>query len=83
MDGSILHYYDPMYDYQLEKSDIPIIFSGDREAVTAYLSDPCIKIEARISTKIYFLSLIVKNIPSLQIDIFLLCFKIEGAYNDE
>jgi len=36
IEALLRYYYDPMYDYQLEKSDIPIVFSGDREAVTAY-----------------------------------------------
>jgi len=30
-------YYDPMYDYQIEKSDIPIVFRGDEEAVIEYI----------------------------------------------
>jgi tRNA 2-selenouridine synthase len=31
-------YYDPMYDYQIEKSPIPIIFRGDANEVKAYLA---------------------------------------------
>ncbi len=30
-------YYDPMYDYQIEKSDTPVIFRGDKEAVLEYI----------------------------------------------
>jgi tRNA 2-selenouridine synthase len=30
-------YYDPMYDYQIEKSDIPVVFRGDKESVLAYI----------------------------------------------
>ena len=30
-------YYDPMYDYQIEKSAIPIIFRGNEEAVLEYI----------------------------------------------
>lgn len=30
-------YYDPMYDYQLEKSPIPVIFRGDSEEVLSFL----------------------------------------------
>ncbi len=30
-------YYDPMYDYQLEKKDRRVIFRGDRTAVRAFL----------------------------------------------
>lgn len=32
-------YYDPMYDYQLEKRRERILFRGDREAVRAYLHE--------------------------------------------
>ena len=31
-------YYDPMYDYQIEKSTIPILFRGDEKEVLAYLA---------------------------------------------
>lgn len=35
---SLLHeYYDPMYDYQLEKKKQKIVFRGDRDAVRGYL----------------------------------------------
>jgi len=30
-------YYDPMYDYQIEKGDIPIAFEGNYDEVLAYL----------------------------------------------
>ncbi len=30
-------YYDPMYDYQIEKSEIPIVFDGNAEEILAYL----------------------------------------------
>ncbi len=30
-------YYDPMYDYQIEKSPIPIVFRGDAKEIKAYL----------------------------------------------
>ncbi len=30
-------YYDPMYDYQIEKGDIPIAFEGNHDEVLAYL----------------------------------------------
>ena len=33
----LVHYYDPMYDYQIEKSTIPIIFRGDKEEILQYL----------------------------------------------
>ena len=37
---ALLHeYYDPMYDYQIEKSPIPIVFRGDAEAVLAFIRD--------------------------------------------
>ena len=39
IEALLRYYYDPMYDYQLEKSEIPVIFSGDREAVISYLED--------------------------------------------
>ena len=29
-------YYDPMYDYQIEKSSIPIVFKGDEKAVVDF-----------------------------------------------
>jgi tRNA 2-selenouridine synthase len=31
-------YYDPMYDYQIEKSSIPIVFRGDAKAIKSYLT---------------------------------------------
>ena len=31
-------YYDPMYDYQIKKSPIPVVFRGSAEEVFAYLS---------------------------------------------
>ncbi len=34
----LLHeYYDPMYDYQIEKSPIPVIFRGNKEEVLAFI----------------------------------------------
>jgi len=30
-------YYDPMYDYQIEKSTIPIVFRGNEKAVLEYI----------------------------------------------
>jgi tRNA 2-selenouridine synthase len=33
----LLEYYDPMYDYQLEKKSERIVFRGDHEAILAYL----------------------------------------------
>jgi len=30
-------YYDPMYDYQIQKSSIPVIFKGDEKAVVDFL----------------------------------------------
>ena len=30
-------YYDPMYDYQIAKSKIPLIFSGNKEEVLAFI----------------------------------------------
>ncbi len=32
-------YYDPMYDYQIKKSPIPVVFRGGAEEVFAYLSE--------------------------------------------
>ena len=34
----LTEYYDPMYDYQLEKTTIPIIFRGDEKAVITFIS---------------------------------------------
>jgi tRNA 2-selenouridine synthase len=34
----LTEYYDPMYDYQLEKSEMPIVFEGSAEEILAYLS---------------------------------------------
>ena len=31
-------YYDPMYDYQIAKSKIPLVFSGTKEEVLAFIS---------------------------------------------
>lgn len=33
----LLDYYDPMYDYQLEKKSERIVFRGDRESILEYL----------------------------------------------
>jgi tRNA 2-selenouridine synthase len=30
-------YYDPMYDYQIEKSPLPVLFRGNAEEVVAYI----------------------------------------------
>jgi tRNA 2-selenouridine synthase len=30
-------YYDPMYDYQIEKNELPVIFRGNKEAVLEYI----------------------------------------------
>jgi tRNA 2-selenouridine synthase len=30
-------YYDPMYDYQIQKSEIPVIFKGNKEEVLQFL----------------------------------------------
>ena len=38
-------YYDPMYDYQIEKSDTPIVFRGDEVSVLAYMETHLTKIE--------------------------------------
>ncbi len=36
--GKLLtYYYDPMYDYQIQKSDIKIVFRGNQEEVLEYL----------------------------------------------
>jgi len=32
-------YYDPMYDYQIAKSKIPLVFSGNKEEVLAFIQD--------------------------------------------
>jgi len=32
-------YYDPMYDYQIKKSEIPIAFTGNYAEVLAYLKE--------------------------------------------
>ena len=32
-------YYDPMYDYQLEKKRARVVFTGERQAVCAYLDE--------------------------------------------
>ena len=32
-------YYDPMYDYQIEKSEIPIVFEGSADEVLGYFKD--------------------------------------------
>lgn len=36
----LVDYYDPMYDYQLEKRREQVVFRGDRDAVMEYLSSP-------------------------------------------
>ena len=33
------NYYDPMYDYQIQKSPIPIIFKGDKKAVFDFIQE--------------------------------------------
>lgn len=33
----LCRYYDPMYDYQIEKSEMPIVFRGDAQEVKAYM----------------------------------------------
>lgn len=35
----LTHYYDPMYDYQLEKTTIPIIFRGNAQDVVSFLDN--------------------------------------------
>jgi len=35
----LAEYYDPMYDYQIEKSPIPILFRGDDKEIKAYLNN--------------------------------------------
>ena len=32
-------YYDPMYDYQIEKTKIPIIFRGNASKVLNFMAD--------------------------------------------
>ena len=32
-------YYDPMYDYQIKKSPIPVVFQGDEDAVLEFITD--------------------------------------------
>ncbi len=32
-------YYDPMYDYQIEKSKIPLVFSGNKTEVLEFIKD--------------------------------------------
>ena len=34
----LLEYYDPMYDYQIQKSKIPIVFRGNKEEVLEFIS---------------------------------------------
>ena len=33
------HYYDPMYEYQLQQRDGRVLFRGDREAVINWALD--------------------------------------------
>lgn len=35
----LTNYYDPMYDYQIEKSELCVIFKGNSEAVLSFLSN--------------------------------------------
>ena len=35
----LVEYYDPMYDYQLEKTTIPIVFRGKQSEILKYLKD--------------------------------------------
>jgi tRNA 2-selenouridine synthase len=35
----LIDYYDPMYDYQIEKNRERIVFKGDKSSVTAYLKE--------------------------------------------
>lgn len=35
----LTHYYDPMYAHQRDKKAARIVFSGDRQAVLAYLRE--------------------------------------------
>ena len=37
-------YYDPMYDYQIQKSSIPIVFQGDENAVLEFIQNQKTKI---------------------------------------
>ncbi|WP_457748963.1 tRNA 2-selenouridine(34) synthase MnmH [Sulfurimonas sp.] len=37
-------YYDPMYDYQIQKSSLPVIFKGDEKAVLEFIQNQKIKI---------------------------------------
>ena len=37
-------YYDPMYDYQIQKSPIPIIFRGDEQAILDFIKSKKTKI---------------------------------------
>ncbi|WP_105101597.1 tRNA 2-selenouridine(34) synthase MnmH [Microbulbifer pacificus] len=40
--ATLLHdYYDPMYDYQLEKKDRRILFRGNQQEVVAFLRERC------------------------------------------
>ena len=34
----LVDYYDPMYDYQIKKSKIPIVFKGNREEVLQFIN---------------------------------------------
>jgi len=35
------YYYDPMYDYQLEKKSELVVFRGDKDEIKEYLSVGC------------------------------------------
>jgi tRNA 2-selenouridine synthase len=33
------HYYDPMYDYQIQKSTMPVVFEGEADSVREFLKE--------------------------------------------
>lgn len=37
----LVSYYDPMYDYQIEKSEIPILFRGGHKEIADFLDREC------------------------------------------
>ncbi len=39
IEALLLEYYDPMYDYQIEKKRHKVVFEGDRNAVKNYISN--------------------------------------------
>lgn len=39
IESLLVEYYDPMYDYQIEKHKERVVFKGDKNAVLQYLSD--------------------------------------------